>query len=161
MPAAPLTASERYFHRGKTKVYSVTSIADKANPLRAELNAGIDLSDEIQAMAGWMVSGNEIETPDLGTIFTGKIPGATSTDESSITCYADKGGVDVRTVLPRETLTNIVILYGGDVPGGMMDVFETRVRSNGKPVGVGDDAALVEVGFSILREPHENLEIPA
>lgn len=161
MPATPIAASDRYFHRGTTKVYAVTTIANTAAPTRAELNAGTDLSNEIQAMSGWAVSGNEVETPDLGTTFNSKLPGSTSVEESSITMYADNNGADVRTLLPRGTSTHIVVLFGGDIAANKMDVFKVRVRGLSKPVGLEDEAALIEVQFSITKEPNENLAIPA
>lgn len=160
MPATPLVASNRYFARGVTKVYAVTTIANIASPSRAELNAGTDLSPEVAEISGWQVSGGEIETPDLATVFTSKIPGSTAVDDSSITFYADQVGVDVRGVLPRGTATNIVIMYGGDVAGAKMDVSKTRVRSVGKPVSMGDDAGMVVVQFSITAEPAEDVTIP-
>jgi hypothetical protein len=161
MAATPLTASTRYFARGVTKIYVCTTVVTLSAPSRAEMNAGTDLSGEVAAIAGWQVTGGEIETPDLGTVFTSKIPGATSIGDSSITCYADQAQVDVRGVLPRGTVTTVLILYGGDVPGRKMDGFRTRVRSVGKPVSVGDDAGLVEVQFSITSTPSENITIPA
>jgi hypothetical protein len=130
-------------------------------PTRAEMTAGTDLSGEIAAIAGWLVTSAQIDTPDLGTVFTSTIPGSTSIGDSSVDMYADDNGVDVRGVLPRGTITVILILYGGDVTGAKMDAFRTRVRSVGKPVSVGDDAGIVQVGFSITATPAENISVPA
>lgn len=161
MAATPIVASNRYFARGITKIYSCTSVVTLAAPTRAELNAGTDLSPEAASISGWLVQANEIETPDLATVFTSKIPGSTSIGDSSIDLYADDNGVDVRGVLPRGTVTTIYILYGGDVAGAKMDGFRTRVRSVGKPVSVGDDAGMVQVQFSITATPAENITVPA
>jgi hypothetical protein len=161
MPASPLVASTRYFARGVSKIYVVTTVATLSAPSRAELNAGTDVSGEVAEIAGWQVTGGEIETPDLGTVFTSKIPGATSIDDSSFTCYADVAQVDIRAVLPRGTATNVYLLYGGDVAGRKMDGFKTRVRSVGKPISVGDDAGMVQIQFSILTTPAESITIPA
>lgn len=162
MAAPALIASNRFFHRGMTKVYAVTTIASYLSAVtRAELNAGIDLSPEVNDVNGWRVEANDIETPDLATDFTGKMPGSTSVDESSITFYADDNGLDIRTVHPRGTSTNIVILWGGDIAGNKMDVFPVRVKSNGKAIEVGDEPALVEVAYTITKKPAENLTVPA
>lgn len=161
MAATPIVASDRYFARGLTKIYACTTVVNLGAPTRAELNAGTDLSPEVAAIAGWQVTGGEIETPDLASVFTSKIPGATSISDSSIDMYADNNGVDVRGVLPRGTITTIYILYGGDIPGAKMDGFRTRVRSVGKPVSVGDDAGIVQVQFSITTTPAENITVPA
>ncbi len=161
MAATAIVASDRYFARGKTRIYACPAVVTLTAPSRAEMNAGTDLTAEIAAIAGWQVTGGEIETPDLGTVFTSKIPGSTSIGDSSVDMYADDTGVDVRSVLPRGTTTVILILYGGDVPGTKMDCFRTRVRSVGKPVSVGDDAGMVQVQFSITATPAENVTVPA
>lgn len=161
MAATPLAASTRFFHRGKTKVYVVSSINVRTSVTREELDAGVDLSGEIADWSGWTVTSGEIATPDLGTVFTSKIGGSLDIEDSSMTFYADRAGADVRTLLPRDTDTNIVILDGGDVAGYKMDVFPVRVRSVGKDRSLGDDAGLVVVSFSITAEPAENVTVPA
>lgn len=162
MPATPITATTRYFARGVTKCYFLTTVADlTTGPTRAELDAGQDLSTEIAAIDGWLTEGEDIDTPDLATEFTGKIPGPTSVDDSSITFYADEMGDDVRSLLTRGTSGFIVFLDGGDVEGGPMDVFPVRVRSQGKARSLDDDAVTIEVSFSVTREPVENLTVPA
>lgn len=161
MAAPNITASNRYFARGVSQIYACTTVAVLTAPTRAEMNAGTNLTPEVQGVDGWQIESGEIETPDLANVFTSKIPGATSIGESSITHYADLAQVDVRALLPRGTATNILLLYGGDVPGRKMDVFKTRVRSVGKPISVGDDAGLVVIQFSIITTPAENVTVPA
>jgi hypothetical protein len=162
MPATPINATSRYYARGLTKIYFLTTVAALATgATRAELDAGQDLSDEVAAIDGWLTEGEDIETPDLGTEFTSKIPGPTSVDDSSLTFYADEMGDDVRSLLTRGTAGFIVFLDAGDVEGGPMDTFPVRVRSQGKARSLDDDAATIEVGFSITREPVENLTVPA
>lgn len=161
MPATPIAASDRFFHRGKTKVYAVTTIANILSPTRGELNAGADLSVEVADWSGWTITSGEIETPVLSSVFTSKIGGSLDIEESSITLYADKEGTDVRSLLPRDTNTHIVILDGGDVAGNKMDVFKVRVRSVGKGRSLGDEAGTVIVSFSVTAEPAENVTVPA
>jgi hypothetical protein len=162
MPPTPAPTATRFFHVGETKVYYLPAIAAAdMTPTRAEINAGTDLSDEIADLAGWTVSGAEIETPDLGSKFNSKIPGRTSVDDSSLTFYADNRGVDVRSVLPRGTAGFIVFCDGGDVAGALADVFPIRVRSVGKVRSVGDDAGRLTVPFSVTREPAEDVALPA
>lgn len=160
MPALP--TSVRFFHAGETKVYFLPSVAAASlTPTRAEINAGTDLSKEIADISGWMVSGGEIETPDLGSRFNSKIPGRTSVDDSSLTFYQDETGADVRAVLPRNTSGFILFADGGDVAGAKGDVYPIRVRSNGKARSAGDEAARLTVQFSCTREPAENITLPA
>lgn len=162
MPTPAITASTRYINPGVTKCYYLPSIAaTNLTPTRAEMNAGTDLSREISDINGWVVAGNDVETPDLATTFTGVIPGRTKADSSSITFYASTTGVDVRALLPRTTAGYIMWLDGGDVAGQKADVFPIRVRSNGKPRTTGEDAAKIVVECSITSQPAENVTIPA
>lgn len=161
MPATPIASTTRHFQRGLTEIVFATTVASKSAPSRAEINAGTALRTEIAELDGWQVEGEDIETPDLGTVFTGTIPGSTSADESSITFYADQGTADARTLLPRGTNGFILIMYAGDVTGRRMNVFPVRVKSVGLPVTVDDDPATVVVSFSVTAEPAENVLIPA
>jgi hypothetical protein len=161
MAATPIIASGRYFARGLTRVVYCPVVANVNAPTRAEINAGTDLTPEISEVNGWDITSNEIETPDLATVFTSKIPGSTSIGDSSLTMYADDNGADVRGVLPRGTSGKILMMYGGDIVASKMDVFPIRVRSVGKPVALGDDAATVALAFSITAQPAENVAVPA
>lgn len=161
MAAPDISASTRFFNRGTTIVVFCTSISNKSAPTRAEINAGTDLSNEIAEVDGWIVTSNQIETPDLGTTFTSKIPGSTSADDSSLTMYEDIGGADARTLFPRGTNGFIIWMDGGDVAGRKMDVFPVRAASQGKTRTVEDNAATVQIMFAITAEPAENVTIPA
>src|SRR5690242_13648663 len=133
MPATPITASDRYWPVGTEKWYWVAAIADYTSPTRSELNAGTDLTPEIFEYSGFQVTGDEIDVPDRDSDFTGKIPGRTSADDSSIKFYADSTSDDVRTLLPRGTVGHIVRLPEGDVAGHLMDVFPVRVKAASMP----------------------------
>lgn len=160
--ATAINATSRFFARGVSKCYFLTTVANlSTGPTRSELTAGQDLTNEIADLDGWTVEGEDIETPDLGTEFTSKIPGPTSVDDSSITFYADETGDDVRTLLTRGTAGFIVWLDGGDVAGSPMDTYPVRVKSQGKSRSLDDDAMTIEISFSITREPVENLVVPA
>lgn len=161
MPATPITPASRFFRPGITKCYWVVSIANISAPTRIELNAGSDLSKDIMDIAGWMVSGQKIDTPDLNSRFVSNIPGLTSADESSISFYQGETGVDVRSLMPRDTNGNIVWLDGGDVAGRKMDVFPTRVLSLGKQRSMGSEAARLVIQYAVTSEPAENVTIPA
>lgn len=161
MAAPAITASTRYFDPETTKVYYVASIANKEAPTRLELDAGTDLSPEVADITGWNVTGEQIPTPDLGTLFTSQIPGRTTSDDSSLTFYSDKAGTDVRGTLPRGTSGFIVWLDGGDTASNKMDIYPIRVRSNGKMRSLSNEAARIQVQFSITSEPAENVAVPA
>ena len=162
MAATPITASARYINPATTKVYFCSTISNKNSPTRSELNAGTDLSREIQAIEGFLTASEQVETPDLDTRFTGKIPGRITAEDSSITFYADATGADARTLLPRDTTGYIVILDGGDIAARKMDVYPVKVSSVGKPRSVeGTDAATVQIQFAITSIPAEDVAVPA
>ncbi len=160
MAATAITASVRYFRPGTTKVYWVTTMADYTTPTRAELDAGTDLSGEIAEVSGWSATSESIDTPDLGSRFTSKIPGAITADDSSLTLYMSKSGTDVRTLLERDTAGFVVWMDEGDTESGLMDVFPATVASAPKQRGLGE-AARIQVQFTVTSEPAENVSIPA
>lgn len=158
----PINQSSRYFDVGTTKCYWIPTIASADMvPTRVEMDAGTDLSSEIAALDGWVVEGSEIETPDLGSLFTGKIPGRTNAEDCSLTFHADQAGDDVRTLLPRGEEGYIMWCDGGDVAGNLADVFPVRVMSNSAQRSVEDENARRLVQFSVSREPAESVTIPA
>lgn len=160
MAAPSIGLADRYFDVGSSKVYWVPAIANQDAPTRSELNAGTDLSPDVADFEGFSVSAEEIETPDLSNLFTSKIGGRTSADDSSLTMYASIDGQDVRQLLPLGTQGFIVWMDGGDVVGHSMDVYPVRVRSTPKQRSTSD-ASRIQIQFSISKPPSENLVIPA
>ena len=162
MPPTKMTPTSRFFRPEVTKVYWVITIATVSAPTRSELNAGVDLSDEIAEISGFQVISASVDTPDLGHRFTSKIPGRITADDSSINFYAsDTGFTDARSVLPRDTSGNIVIMDAGDVSTtGRMDVFPCKVAAHAKLRDV-ENPAMTQAQFTITSEPEEDLVIPA
>lgn len=157
----PLTATQRYIAPGTTKYYWATSVADITAGVRAEMEAGTDLTKEVAAAENWTVAANRVPTPDLGDKFTGRIGGRVDPGDASITFHASKTTADVRTLLHRDDTGYIYILHGGDVEGQTMDVFKVEVSSVSKPTNVdGGENARVMVSFSIIAYA-ENVTIPA
>jgi hypothetical protein len=162
MAAPAITASTRYTSRGSTKCYWVATISSKAAPTRSELNAGTDLSPQLMDAEGWSVESEQIETPDLATRYTSTIPGSITAEDSSLTMYASKNGVDARALLPRDAVGFIVWLDGGDVAANKMDVFPVTVSSVSKQRSAsGEDADTLVISFAITSEPAENVAVPA
>lgn len=161
MVATPIASTTRYINPGVTKIYFRATLANKNSPTRTELDGATDLSGEVNAIDGFTTTGDDVETPDMASTFTSKIPGRTSADDSSITFYADLAGADARALLPQGTNGFIIILDGGDVGGRKMDVYPIRVKSVGKPRSSdGTDPATVAIQFSITSVPAENITIP-
>ncbi|WP_433225609.1 hypothetical protein [Actinomadura formosensis] len=162
MSATPITASSRYINPGVTKIVFATAVANKSAPTRGEINAGTDVTREVQNADGWVTESKNVDTPDLDSEFTGKIPGRTSAEDSSFAFYADEAGADARQLLPRGTSGFVMIFDGGDVPGRKMRIFPVRVSSVGMPIDIeGGDAAVVNIAFAITSVPAENVAVPA
>jgi hypothetical protein len=160
--APPLiTAASRYTARGLTKVYWVPTIASTASPTRSELNAGTDLSPQVADSSGWSVKANTIDAPDLSTRYTATIPGMIAADDSSLTFYMSKNGVDARALMPRDAVGNIVWMDGGDVASNKMDVYPVTVIAVSKNRSVqGSDPDTIEISYSITSQPVENVTVP-
>lgn len=161
MATPQITASTRYFDVGTTKVYFLPACADIQSPTRSEMNAGTDLSREIAEIDGWSVSSNQIQTPDFATRFVSQIAGRIEAADSNLTFYASEDSVDVRALLPRDTDGFMMWLDGGDTPGNKADVYPVTVTSVSKMRSAGAEAARIQVGFSITREPAEDVTVPA
>ncbi|MFE9936317.1 phage tail tube protein [Streptomyces hirsutus] len=158
--ATPIQASTRYYRRGVTKVLWVPTIANLQAPTRAELDAGTELADEVSAMSGWQTTSGTVPTPALGSRFTPTVPGEITAADSSLTFWASKTADDVRILLVREAVGNVVWMDEGDVPDQTMDIFPVSVMSQAK-VRELDGASQIMAQFAITREPAENVTIPA
>jgi len=159
MPPTPLTPTIRYIPPGTRKIYWVTTIATYTAPLRAELNAGIDLSNEVAAVTGFTVTSATTPTPDLSSRFTSEIPGAITAASCSLSIYATNTSSDIRLTLPRGTIGFVVLLWEGDVTGQRMDIFPATVTASAVN-GNMTAAELVDVSFSITKVPANNVLIP-
>jgi len=160
VPAGNITASTRFFRPGTTSVVYALTVANKAAPTRSEINAGTDLRNEVSEISGFQTLSATIETPDLATRFSGKLPARITADDSSITFYESVTGVDVRALLPRDTVGYLLFMPGGDTAGRKMNVFPITVASVATDWSIEDAARLV-VGFTITSIPAEAVTIPA
>lgn len=163
MPTPALTASTRYTDLATSKIYWVPAIAaTNLTPTRAELNAGTDLSGEVNDLSGFTVEGEQIDTQSMGETFRSVIPGATSAPDSSITFYASKTGVDIRALNPRGTSGYLCFMDGGDVAGQKLETYPVTVTSVGVMRSVvGGDATKIQISYSVTRQPGQSLTIPA
>lgn len=159
MAAPNITPTTRFFAVGVTRVVYCASVSVKTAPTRAEINAGTDLSNEINATNGFSVGSNLIDAPDIGTTFTSKVIGRTESPDSSLTMYQSLTTADIRSVLPRGTTGFILIMWGGDVAGRKMDVYPVTVAS--VPKNLDDNKASdLQINFAITSQPAEDVSIP-
>jgi hypothetical protein len=158
---APIVASQKYTARGTSKVYWVPAIANRDAPTRAELTAGTDLSRSVTDSAGWSVSTEQIEAPSLADRYTPTVPGTITSEDSSLTMFASKNGIDARSLMPRDASGHIVWMDGGDVAGNKMDVYPVTVSSVSKQRQVqGGEVDTLMIAYAITDVPSENVTVP-
>lgn len=160
MAATPLAATDRFFAKKITKIVYVSTLANKSAPTRSEINGGKELSGQCSEVNGFGTTANLIDTPDYGTTFTSKIPGSTEAADSSLKFYQSRNTDDIRRLLPRGTIGYIIIMWGGDVPTQLMDVFPVTVSAVTKTIP-DNAAADLMLAFAVTSEPAEDAAIPA
>lgn len=161
MAAPAITASTRYTSQGTTKFYWVPTIASPSSPTRAELNAGTDLSPQLADASGWAVKTNQIKMNDVSSRVETQIPGNITLEDSSLTMYMSKNGVDARSLMPRDATGFIVVLDGGDVTSNKCDVYPVTVSAVSKQrQAKGTAADTLMISFAITSLPSENVTVP-
>ncbi|MFI8792566.1 hypothetical protein [Streptomyces sp. NPDC055105] len=153
----------RFNRKGITKVYLVPTIASTSLlPTTAEITAGTDLTDGINAIEGFTLENSPIETPDMASTFVSKIGGDDSAADSSLTFYEDSVLDDTETDLAKGTTGFIVIFSKGKSPSAKgMDVFPVTVVSNAKSYTTDNEAAKITVQFTINARPAFNQTVPS
>lgn len=157
-----ITASKRFFQPEVSKYYWLPTIAASTLiPTRAEITAGIELSDEVADIAGFTGTQNFFEAPDFGHRFVPKMAGRIQAADSTITFYGSEDGKDIRDTLARGDRGYLVLMDGGDVELSLMDIFEVQVGSLNKQRSTNEQAFQIQVAFGITRPPAEDVPIPA
>lgn len=160
MPATPLNLTEKFSALDGLALVFVPVVASPSGvPTRAEINAGTDLTTEVEGWEGFEVEPGTIDTPSLAR-FTGTIPGRVTITPGVLRIYADRGADDVRDVLPDGTTGALVFMDNGDVPADLMDVWPVRVNRLSK-VRSMEAATLLSVRFTHNQLPIEDVVIPA
>lgn len=166
MPATPLSRSSRFYRPETTQfvwVDEADDIADIQDPQRGELDAGTEFSGEVSEASGFQVTSETLDVPDFGSRFVGKIGGATTADDSALTCYMNldsSAGTDIRSELSRGDRGKLCIYDSGDVADNLMDIYPAVVTAIGK-MRTASDPAQVEVQFAVTAEPAEDVVVPA
>lgn len=160
MAATPINIGERFSALdGMALVFVPVIAASDGIPTRAEINAGTDLTTEVESWEGWTTEAATIETPSLAR-FVGNIPGRITITPGVLQMYADRGQDDVRDILPVGTTGYMVFMDAGDTPGQKMDIWPIRVNMLAK-VRSMEAATLLRVAFTHNQLPVEDATIPA
>jgi hypothetical protein len=153
----------RFSRKGVTKILFAETIAAASYiPTRTEITDATPLTKAIAAVDGFALENQEIETPDLESTFTSKIPGDDQAADSSLTFYEDDTSSTLEEALAKGTTGFIIILRKGDVPASKsMDVYPVRVASKSSAITVDNEAAKWMVKFSITDTPALDAPVPA
>lgn len=160
MPPSQISAYQGFYQPGVTKIYLVPTMANYLTPTRAELNAGLDVTRQVRSIDGFSIEAEQIERPDMANLFVSKIGGRTNAQDSSLTIYTAKDGVDARQTLVQGYAGFVVFLDGGDVTSYKMDVYPVLVIARPKQRGDSDPMTIM-YQFSITQPPAEDVPVPA
>jgi hypothetical protein len=152
----------RFNRKSISKFYFLPTIASETLvPTGTEISAGTDYSPQISAVDGFSIENTPIETPDMASTFVSKIGGDDSAADSSWTLYEDSTADDIETELAKGTTGYVVIFSKGLTAGNKgMDVFPVTVVSNSKAYTADNEAAQVNVQFTITARPLLNGTVP-
>lgn len=164
MAATPIARSSRYITPGTTKIVFLADGAavSPGAPTRLEINAGTDISREVRGIEGFAVTASLTEDRELDSDFVGSGRGTRTTEESALSCYADKTGADIRALLQVGESGLLLFMDGGDVSGSLMDIYPIEVASQAKERDMeGGQRAGIRIVVGIPYVPFENVVIPA
>lgn len=152
----------RYMRKGITKFFFVPTIASAALvPTAAEVNAGTNITPDINEVNGFAFSNDTIETRDMDTTFVGNIPGEESAEDSSLVFYEHRGGLPanpIKTALAKGTSGYVVIFFDGiagatPAAGDDADVWPAQVASNVRQYTAANEAGMWRADFAMTSEP--------
>jgi hypothetical protein len=107
------------------------------------------LQADIASVDGFLVTGANIETPDLGKKFNGKVSGRISASDSSITFYASATGADVRSIFTLGLAGYVAFFANGAVTGSAADYYKVTVTSVGRSRDI-EAVPTLQVMFAIV-----------
>jgi len=153
----------RFFRRGKSQVVFAPTVASITAPTVGNITGGTNLSGSVNDIAGFSFANQPIETPDLASPFTSKIPGSDQADDCTINYYLDSVTNPLHTTLAKDTIGYIILadykILGTWASGDRVDVWPVQVGSNAKQYSVGDDPALSQVTFTVTGTPALNTTV--
>lgn len=155
-----MTAVQKFFRRGVTKVYFLPAVAVLAAPTSSEFTAGSNITAGLQSLGGFQSSNQAIDTPDADVPFTGNIPGEDRPEASSLTYYEDQLSDAIRTLLPELTIGFIVICPKGKIATKPAEVWPVRVSAVNRVIDFSNVAALEVIQFATTAAPEKNAVCP-
>jgi len=151
----------RYIPSGVAKVVFAPSVANRAAPTQAEITAGTTLTVAgttaaagLVEMSGFETASSDVETPDVSSRFTAKIPGRTGTSDASATFYDDDATLTIRTALAEGTAGVMIIMRKGGTTGFPTECYPCTVNVlNSSQVTSANEPSKFMVTFSLSAAP--------
>lgn len=157
-----IAKSTRFFAPGVTRFLFLPNIASATLvPDAAELTAAIDLTREVDDIAGWTKSAASIETKDASTRVRPQLAGAVTLEASSITFNGSKTGEDVRDSLTEGQEGYLLIADAGLGAGKKADVYPVEVATLAKLRSLDNAPFKIRADFSITSVPAEDVTLVA
>lgn len=149
-----------YIPQGTRRYIWVSTMSSYLTPTSAEITAGTDYTSIVAGSSGWSSAANSVDFPNAGNLFTPKIPGPTTADDSTLTFNMSKtGAADARATFTRGTSGFLVICWEGIISSGKCSVFPATVMSANPSADIAA-AGTMDVNFSITLIPAEMIAIP-
>jgi len=148
----------RYFRRGTTKIYFVSTITTAASPTAVEMALGTELTCDVAEISGFAFQNNPIDVPDMCAEFVKKIPGEDTADDSEMTFYEDDTSNPLLVTLAKGQAGYIVFFpYGiggvNPVAGDDCEVWPVSVAKTTREWSAGNDPARFMTTFTITDVP--------
>jgi hypothetical protein len=161
MVATPISPVVRFQRAGNTSIVLIDMPAIPGAPTRAEIDAGVDITGDVQGVDGFTREPGFLDVPDWGSLETDQIRGRSPSSQGTVRMYADQGGPDgdIRAEVAEGDLKELLFMPHGDVPADKMTVFDVEIAGVNETF---DDTAatLVSVG-SAIRKRYTAVAIPA
>lgn len=151
----------KFFRRGVSDIVLAPAVANVAAPTRAEITAGVDLSEALADITGFDFSGSRIPTPNLASRFTPQIAGEDTVGDATLTFYDDDTSTTVRAAVAKGTVGYLIFMPYGDTPTKRAEVWHVETMAVGDIYTMGNDAARFSVGIGVLDPPEQDAVIPA
>jgi hypothetical protein len=155
----------RSIPRGQSRWFACRDIVNPAAPTRAELTAGLEITQSIAAIGGFALTNSPVPTPDLGSRRDSKVPGTDNVGDLSLNLWDEiaRGTTTsdpARDALAKDTELYLVIMPYGDVPGRRCEVWQVT------STGVNDQrdmsaAMQYQIGFADGDVLEQDAVIPA
>jgi hypothetical protein len=148
----------RFFRRGTTKTYWVPTLGSLTAPSAAQVNAGVNMTQQVADISGFEFANSPIPTPDLSTTFTTTIPGEDTAQEPQLVFYEDNVANTLQTTLAKGTTGHVVIFYKGTAgaspaTGDKAEVWATISTGPYREYSMGNDPARWGARFTPTAPP--------